>query len=205
MPETRFTTDHEWVRLDGAIATVGITDHAQEQLGDIVFVELPAPGREVAAGEACAVVESVKAASDVFAPLAGRVTETNAHARRRSGPRQPRGGGRGLVLPHDRRRPGRVRRAAGRGGVRETGGGGVMDALAELAALDARRDSPRGISAPRRRDRRDAARRRRRQPRRPRRPRGAGLDPRRCARVARAARRGRRDRASCARSPRATW
>ena len=78
MPETRFTTDHEWVRLDGATATVGITDHAQAQLGDIVFVELPAPGREVAAGEDCAVVESVKAASDVFAPLAGRVTETNA-------------------------------------------------------------------------------------------------------------------------------
>ena len=78
MPETRFTTDHEWVRLDGATATVGITDHAQAQLGDIVFVELPAPGREVAAGEACAVVESVKAASDVFAPLAGRVTEMNA-------------------------------------------------------------------------------------------------------------------------------
>ena len=70
--------------------TVGITDHAQEPLGDIVFVELPAPGREVAAGEACAVVESVKAASDVFAPLAGRVTETNAGARRRSGARQPR-------------------------------------------------------------------------------------------------------------------
>ncbi len=78
MPETRFTTDHEWVRLDGATATVGITDHAQGQLGDIVFVELPQPGREVAAGEACAVVESVKAASDVFAPLAGRVTEMNA-------------------------------------------------------------------------------------------------------------------------------
>ncbi len=78
MPETRFTTDHEWVRLDGDMATVGITDHAQAQLGDIVFVELPEPGRHVAAGEACAVVESVKAASDVFAPLAGRITETNA-------------------------------------------------------------------------------------------------------------------------------
>ena len=78
MSETRFTRDHEWVRLDDGVATVGITDHAQAQLGDIVFVELPAPGREVAAGEACAVVESVKAASDVFAPLAGRVTEVNA-------------------------------------------------------------------------------------------------------------------------------
>jgi glycine cleavage system H protein len=78
MPETRFTKDHEWVRLDGGIVTVGITDHAQEALGDVVFVELPEPGRDVSAGEACAVVESVKAASDVYSPLAGRVTEANA-------------------------------------------------------------------------------------------------------------------------------
>jgi glycine cleavage system H protein len=78
MSEVRFTKDHEWVRLDGDVATVGITDHAQEALGDIVFVELPEPGRDVTEGEACAVVESVKAASDVYAPLAGRVTENNA-------------------------------------------------------------------------------------------------------------------------------
>jgi glycine cleavage system H protein len=78
MSETRYTRDHEWVRLDGGIATVGITVHAQEALGDLVFVELPAAGREVAAAEACAVVESVKAASDVYAPLAGKVTENNA-------------------------------------------------------------------------------------------------------------------------------
>lgn len=77
MSETRFTKDHEWVRLDDGVATVGITDHAQEALGDIVFVELPEPGREVTAGEACAVVESVKAASDIYAPLAGKVTENN--------------------------------------------------------------------------------------------------------------------------------
>ena len=77
MSETRFTKDHEWVRLDGDIAVVGITDHAQEALGDVVFVELPEPGREIADGEACAVVESVKAASDVYAPLAGHVTENN--------------------------------------------------------------------------------------------------------------------------------
>jgi len=77
MTETRYTKDHEWVRLDGAVATVGVTDHAQEALGDVVFVELPKPGREVAEGEACAVVESVKAASDVYAPLAGRVTAVN--------------------------------------------------------------------------------------------------------------------------------
>ena len=73
----RFTKDHEWVRLDGATATVGITTHAQDALGDLVFVELPEPGREVAPEEAIAVVESVKAASDVYAPLAGRVTEIN--------------------------------------------------------------------------------------------------------------------------------
>ncbi|MCW3476616.1 glycine cleavage system protein GcvH [Limobrevibacterium gyesilva] len=77
MPQTRFTKDHEWVRLEDGIAVVGITDHAQEALGDIVFVELPEPGREVAEGEACAVVESVKAASDVYAPLAGKVVENN--------------------------------------------------------------------------------------------------------------------------------
>jgi glycine cleavage system H protein len=78
MSDLRFTKDHEWVRLDGDTATVGITDHAQQALGDLVFVELPEPGRTVAAAEACAVVESVKAASDVFAPLAGTITETNA-------------------------------------------------------------------------------------------------------------------------------
>jgi glycine cleavage system H protein len=75
--DTRYTKDHEWIRLDGDIATVGITDHAQEALGDVVFVELPEPERMVQAGEACAVVESVKAASDIYAPLAGKVVETN--------------------------------------------------------------------------------------------------------------------------------
>jgi glycine cleavage system H protein len=73
----RYTKDHEWVRLDGDVATIGITEHAQEALGDVVFVELPEPGRQLAAGEGCAVVESVKAASDVYAPLAGTVLETN--------------------------------------------------------------------------------------------------------------------------------
>jgi len=77
MSDTRFTKDHEWVRLEDGIAVVGITDHAQEALGDIVFVELPEAGREVEDGEACAVVESVKAASDVYAPLAGKVVENN--------------------------------------------------------------------------------------------------------------------------------
>ena len=77
MTDIRYTRDHEWVRLDGAIATVGITAHAQEALGDVVFVELPEPGREVTQGESAAVVESVKAASEVYAPLSGRVTEAN--------------------------------------------------------------------------------------------------------------------------------
>ncbi|RAI59743.1 glycine cleavage system protein GcvH [Roseicella frigidaeris] len=78
MSELKFTKDHEWVRQDGDAAVIGITDHAQNALGDVVFVELPEVGREVAAGEACAVVESVKAASDVYAPIAGRVVEVNA-------------------------------------------------------------------------------------------------------------------------------
>ncbi len=78
MAELRYTKDHEWVRLEGDSATVGITDHAQTALGDVVFVDLPEIGREVAAGEAIAVVESVKAASDVYAPIAGRIVEVNA-------------------------------------------------------------------------------------------------------------------------------
>jgi len=73
----KFTKDHEWIRIDGDIATVGITAHAQEQLGDLVFVELPAPGKTFSQGAVAAVVESVKAASDVYAPVAGTVTETN--------------------------------------------------------------------------------------------------------------------------------
>ena len=78
MAEIRYTKDHEWVRLeDDGTATVGITDHAQEALGDVVFVELPKLERELAEGEGCAVVESVKAASDIYAPLAGAVLEVN--------------------------------------------------------------------------------------------------------------------------------
>lgn len=78
MSQTRYTSDHEWVRLDhDGTFTVGITDHAQQQLGDLVFVELPAEGRAVQAEEACAVVESVKAASDVLAPLTGTITQIN--------------------------------------------------------------------------------------------------------------------------------
>lgn len=77
MAATYFTDDHEWLTVDGGVATVGITDYAQEQLGDIVFVELPEVGRAVTKGEAAVVVESVKAASDVYAPLDGEITEVN--------------------------------------------------------------------------------------------------------------------------------
>jgi glycine cleavage system H protein len=73
----KFTKDHEWLRLEGETATVGITAYAQEQLGDLVYVELPAAGTQVKKGAEAAVVESVKAASDVYAPLSGEVTATN--------------------------------------------------------------------------------------------------------------------------------
>jgi glycine cleavage system H protein len=77
MTETRFTRDHEYVHVDGAVGIVGISDHAQKQLGDVVFVELPAVGAKFAKGDSAAVVESVKAASDVFAPVSGEVVEAN--------------------------------------------------------------------------------------------------------------------------------
>lgn len=77
MSELRFSEEHEWVRLDGDVATVGISNFAQEQLGDVVFVELPAPGKTVAKGDEAAVVESVKAASEVYAPVSGEIVEAN--------------------------------------------------------------------------------------------------------------------------------
>jgi glycine cleavage system H protein len=75
--DLRFNSSHEWVRLEGEIATVGISDHAQEELTDVVFVELPLVGRTVDAGDPTAVVESVKAASDIYAPISGEVVEVN--------------------------------------------------------------------------------------------------------------------------------
>ncbi len=77
MSDVRFTKDHEWIRVEGDLGTVGITDYAQHQLGDIVFVDLPEPGRDLAQGGEAAVVESVKAASEVYTPVAGTVTENN--------------------------------------------------------------------------------------------------------------------------------
>lgn len=76
----RFTKDHEWVELDGDVATVGVTAYAAEQMGDVVFVELPEAGKAVKAGDAFAVVESVKAASDVYSPIGGTVLEVNTQA-----------------------------------------------------------------------------------------------------------------------------
>ncbi|MFT3990311.1 MAG: glycine cleavage system protein GcvH [Luteolibacter sp.] len=75
--DLRYASSHEWVRLEGNIATIGITDHAQEELTDVVFVELPATEKEVDAGDPCAVVESVKAASDIYAPVSGTIVEVN--------------------------------------------------------------------------------------------------------------------------------
>ncbi len=78
MADTKYSQEHEWIRVEGDVGTIGITQYAQEQLGDVVFVEVPQAGRKVAKGEACAVVESVKAASDIYAPVSGEVTEANA-------------------------------------------------------------------------------------------------------------------------------
>jgi glycine cleavage system H protein len=75
--DLKYAKTHEWVRLAGEYASVGITDHAQHELTDVVFVELPAQGRTVKAGEACAVVESVKTASDIYSPLSGEIVATN--------------------------------------------------------------------------------------------------------------------------------
>ena len=78
--DLKYAKSHEWVRVSGDTATVGITDHAQHELTDIVFVELPSAGRKVKAGEACAVVESVKTASDIYSPVSGEIVEINKAA-----------------------------------------------------------------------------------------------------------------------------
>ena len=76
--DLKYAKSHEWVRINGDVATVGITDHAQHELTDVVFVELPEVGRKIKAGDTCAVVESVKTASDISSPLSGEITEANA-------------------------------------------------------------------------------------------------------------------------------
>lgn len=96
VPESlKYTKSHEWVRVEDGLAVIGITDHAQHELTELVFVELPAVGRKVAAGEAIAVVESVKTASDVYAPLSGEVVEVNGSVTQNPGliNSEPYGGG----------------------------------------------------------------------------------------------------------------
>lgn len=78
MADVRYSNEHEWIRVEGDVGTIGITNYAQEQLGDVVFVDVPQAGRKVAKGESVAVVESVKAASDIYTPVSGEVTESNA-------------------------------------------------------------------------------------------------------------------------------
>ncbi len=85
MSEMRFTKDHEWVRVEGGVGAVGITEYAQHALGDVVFVDLPAAGKVLAQGGEAAVVESVKAASEVYSPVSGTVTEANAALEDRPG------------------------------------------------------------------------------------------------------------------------
>src|SRR5215468_4530866 len=77
MADVKYTNEHEWIRVDGDVGTIGITNYAQEQLGDVVFVDVPQAGRKVAKGESIAVVESVKAASDIYAPVSGEIVEGN--------------------------------------------------------------------------------------------------------------------------------
>ena len=98
MTDTRFTKDHEYVRLEGDVAVVGVSDHAQAQLGDVVFVELPAVGAKLAKGDSAAVVESVKAASDVFAPVSGEVIEVNTDVDAQPGLINEDAMGRGWIL-----------------------------------------------------------------------------------------------------------
>jgi glycine cleavage system H protein len=78
MADVRYSNEHEWIRVEGDVGTIGITNYAQEQLGDVVFVDVPQAGRKVAKGESVAVVESVKAASDIYTPVSGEVIEANA-------------------------------------------------------------------------------------------------------------------------------
>jgi glycine cleavage system H protein len=83
--DLRYAKSHEWIRVEGNVATIGISDHAQEELTELVFIELPEVGRELSQGEACAVVESVKTASDIYSPVSGKVIEANEPVAENSG------------------------------------------------------------------------------------------------------------------------
>jgi glycine cleavage system H protein len=112
MAETKYTEEHEWIRVEGDVGTIGITQYAQEQLGDVVFVDVPAAGRKVAKGEACAVVESVKAASDIYAPASGEVVESNAALADTPGDRSSRRRRLSPPCAGDRRPPDPARRSS---------------------------------------------------------------------------------------------
>ena len=116
---TLFTDDHEWLRIEGDVATIGVTDYAQSQLGDVVFVELPKVGRSLKKAEAAAVVESVKAASDVYAPISGEVLEINDAIVRRTRTGQFRRRRQGVVFQVEDCRQERTRRPDGRGRLRQ--------------------------------------------------------------------------------------
>ena len=117
--DLKYTKSHEWVRVSGDTATVGITDHAQHELTDIVFVELPDKGRKVKAGEACAVVESVKTASDIYSPVSGEILEANKSGGGRPGAGEQRTSCRRLVLQNQIEQSRRTERAAVAGGLQE--------------------------------------------------------------------------------------
>ena len=117
--DLKYTKSHEWVRVSGNTATIGITDHAQHELTDIVFVELPDVGRKVKAGEACAVVESVKTASDIYSPVSGEILEANQAGRGRSGAGEQRTARQRLVLQNQIEPSRRTERAAVAGGLQK--------------------------------------------------------------------------------------
>ena len=106
--DLKYAKTHEWVRVSGNVATVGITDHAQHELTDVVFVELPEVGRQIKAGDACAVVESVKTANDIYSPGQRRGHRSQQPGRRRPGPGEQRTLRRGLVLQDQALQPGRT-------------------------------------------------------------------------------------------------
>ncbi len=113
VPEIHYTKDHEYIRVEGEDGVVGISEHAQQQLGDVVFAEAPPIGKKLRRGDPAAVVESVKAASDVFAPASGEVVAVNSEVEFDAGPHQRGRARTGLALPPQARRPDRARRPHG--------------------------------------------------------------------------------------------
>ena len=109
MAEIHYTKDHEYIRVEDEDGVVGISEHAQQQLGDVVFAEAPPIGKKLKKGDPAAVVESVKAASDVFAPASGEVVAVNSEVEFDAGPHQRGCAGQGVALPPQARRPGRAR------------------------------------------------------------------------------------------------